>query len=115
MSDDETSRFSPVQSVMLVDIPDDLVARCERVTEPLKIMLLKVGHARAASERVMVTRPLVILVRERPSGDILAMLMDRAVATASQVLFLDEVGDLSKLELHLKAAIQAAKRSRSTS
>jgi hypothetical protein len=55
-----TPMFHPAASLMLVGCESDLVEDCTRAFPEL--LVLRVAHASAASERMLVTRPLVVLL-----------------------------------------------------
>ncbi len=55
-----TPMFQPVASLMLVGCEADLAEDCTRAFPEL--LVLRVAHASAASERMLVTRPLVVLL-----------------------------------------------------
>jgi hypothetical protein len=55
-----TPMFHPAASLMLVGCEDDLARECARAFPEL--LLLRVAHASAAMERMLVTRPLVVLL-----------------------------------------------------
>jgi hypothetical protein len=52
--------FHPAASLMLVGCEDDLAEECTRAFPEL--LVLRVAHASAAMERMLVTRPLVVLL-----------------------------------------------------
>jgi hypothetical protein len=55
-----TPMFHPAASLMLVACEDDLADECTRAFPEL--LVLRVAHASAAMERMLVTRPLVVLL-----------------------------------------------------
>jgi hypothetical protein len=55
-----TPMFHPAASLMLVACDDDLADECTR-TFP-ELLVLRVAHASAATERMLITRPLVVLL-----------------------------------------------------
>jgi hypothetical protein len=55
-----TPMFHPAASLMLVGCEDDLAEECARAFPEL--LVLRVAHASAAMERMLVTRPLVVLL-----------------------------------------------------
>ena len=55
-----TPMFHPAASLMLVACEDDLAEECTRAFHEL--LVLRVAHASAAMERMLVTRPLVVLL-----------------------------------------------------
>ncbi|HEX4446438.1 MAG TPA: hypothetical protein VH044_06875 [Polyangiaceae bacterium] len=64
-----TPIFQPVPSLMLVGVAGDVADGCARAFPAL--LVLRVGHTAAAVERMMVTRPLVVVLgAELPRGDV---------------------------------------------
>lgn len=57
-----TPMFHPAPSLMLVGCDPDLAEECQRAFPGL--LVLRVAHASAAAERMLVTRPLVVLLGE---------------------------------------------------
>jgi hypothetical protein len=57
-----TPMFHPVPSLMLVGCEADLAEEFQRAFPGLRV--LRVAHASAAAERMLVTRPLVVLLGE---------------------------------------------------
>jgi hypothetical protein len=55
-----TPIFQPVPSLMLVGVDGDLADECSRAFP--EFLVLRVGHAAAAVERMLVTRPLVVVL-----------------------------------------------------
>jgi hypothetical protein len=55
-----TPLFHPAPSMMLVGCDDDIIEECQRAFPEL--LVLRVAHAAAAVERMLVTRPLVVLL-----------------------------------------------------
>jgi hypothetical protein len=61
-----TPMFHPAASLMLVACEDDLAEECARAFPEL--LVLRVAHASAATERMLVTRPLVVLLGAEVTG-----------------------------------------------
>ncbi len=57
-----TPMFHPAPALMLVGCDPDLAEECQRAFPGL--LVLRVAHASAAAERMLVTRPLVVLLGE---------------------------------------------------
>ncbi len=57
-----TPMFHPAPALMLVGCEADLADECQRAFPGL--LVLRVAHASAAAERMLVTRPLVVLLGE---------------------------------------------------
>jgi hypothetical protein len=55
-----TPMFQPAASLMLVGCEADLVEECTRAFPEL--LVLRVAHASAGAERMLVTRPLVVIL-----------------------------------------------------
>lgn len=70
--------------------------------------VLKAGHASAACERMLTTRPLVVIVGKGLSSDEMTALRGRALDTGAQLVALDEVRQDGQLAVHLRSALRAA-------
>lgn len=108
MDDDDdvqTARFRPPRVALGVGCAQDLVEKCSTL---LGIPVLKVGHANAACERMLTTRPLVVIAGKGLSTDDMTALRGRALDTGAQLVALDEVRDDGQLAMSLKSALRAA-------
>jgi hypothetical protein len=62
-----TPIFQPVPSLMFVGLEGDVADECAKAFPGM--LILRVGHAAAAVERMLVTRPLVVVVGEIASSE----------------------------------------------
>ena len=99
--DTRTATFQPFPAAMLVGLEDALVARCTAALKPLRIET--VPDHRAACDRILLSRPFVIVVRRSPDEELMA----RARDISAQIVELAKIG-AQRLELNLKAALRAA-------
>jgi hypothetical protein len=105
-----TPLFFPAASIMLVGCEADLVLGLGR-TFP-ELLVLNVAHASAAVERMLVTRPLVVIV----SAEIARSIEDRIVVECardirSEVIRISSVAR-EELEASIRAALLVAERNR---
>lgn len=85
-----TPMFHPAASLMLVACDDDLADECTRAFPEL--LVLRVAHASAATERMLITRPLVVLLGpEVTSATEHALVVDCARDIRAEVLHLAAV------------------------
>src|SRR5580693_5441369 len=104
-----TPIFQPVPSLMLVGIEAEVADECGRAFPSM--LLLRVGHAAAAIERMLVTRPLVVLLGSalpRPDADAVAEI---ARDIRAEVI---RAGDVASATLvaRLRASILLAEQNR---
>lgn len=76
-------------TAILVGLPDALAEMCTQVMSDGGLRVLRVGHVAAASERIPVTMPQLIVVSTLLPADELDILTDRCVAVGAEVLKLD--------------------------
>lgn len=79
-----TPIFQPVPSLMFVGEEDDLADECARAMPQLN--LLRVRHAAGAVERMVVTRPLVVVVDETVSQVNVAPVIECAKDVRAEVI-----------------------------
>jgi hypothetical protein len=79
-----TPLFQPVPSIMLVGLDTELAAACEHAFPSL--LVLRVGHGAAAVERMLVTRPLVVVVGENLARSEVALVTECARDIQAEVL-----------------------------
>jgi hypothetical protein len=79
-----TPLFQPVPSVMFVGIDGELVDDC--VTALPHLSVLRVKHAAGAVERMVVTRPLVVVVGDAVPAPDLATVVECASDIRAEVL-----------------------------
>ena len=104
-----TPLFTTPPVVMFVGSSADLADECARANPAVPV--IRVGHAAAAVERMVVTRPLVVVLDESvPQGDVLRVLeyakdIQAQVVRASPAL-------QSELAVTVRTALLAAERIR---
>jgi hypothetical protein len=93
---------------MIVGLPDDLASRCADTLVDNGLRVLKVGHVAAASERIPVVMPQLVVVPTtlRPDED--ETLTDRCVAVGAEILKLAPSTDQQALDLLLKESANNA-------
>jgi len=104
-------------TAILVGLPDDLAATCTEVLEDGNIRVLRVGHVAAASERLPVVMPQLVVVTSStlgPQDD--ETLTDRCVAVGAELLKLDPAMEARALRTTIQdagtsALIRALRRS----
>lgn len=79
-----TPIFQPVPSLMFVGEEDDLADQCAAAMPQLQ--LLRVKHAAGAVERMVVTRPLVVVVDEAVSEANVALVVECAKDIRAEVI-----------------------------
>lgn len=99
----ETPLMQPVTAVLLVALDDELAKRCAAAIAP--IACLRVSHVIAALERMLVLRPLAIVV-DRATEDDLGELGERARDVGSVVVVVD-ANDATTLDDLRAAVVQA--------
>ena len=104
--DEDTARFKPPKVAMAIGVPPDVFERVEKV---LGMAVLRPAHCKAAVERMVPTRPTVVVVGNVSADDLQAV-RNRALDIAAQVVVLAEAKD--QLDAHLKSALRAALISR---
>jgi hypothetical protein len=104
-----TPIFQPVPSVMLVAVDPQLADDC--ATAFPAIRTLRVGHSAAAVERMLVTRPLVVLLGSDLVGSEIALVVDCARDIQAEVLRTANI-DRSDLAAAVQEAILTAERNR---
>lgn len=92
MDEIDTPVMQPVSAVMLVGLGDVLARVCEAATAPIACM--RVGHVAAALERMLVVRPLLLVV-DAGSDDELGELRERARDVGSVVVEVSASDDTS--------------------
>jgi hypothetical protein len=100
-----TTKFRPPRVALGVGLDEATLEKCTAI---LAIPVLKAAHTNGACQRMLTTRPLVVIVARGLSTADLAEIHSSALATGAQVVALSDVKDESKLAVHLKAALRAA-------
>jgi hypothetical protein len=105
-----TPLFYPAASIMLVGCEPDLAAAC--LSAFPELLVLSVAHAPAAVERMLVTRPLVVVV----SDDLTRSKEDRLVIECARDIRAEVVrlAIVARADLHpsIRASILIAERNR---
>lgn len=103
----ETIQRIATPTVILVGLSEEIVARCAEVLDDSGLRVLRVGHVAAASERIPVVMPQLVLVGDvRPQE--LELLTDRCVAVGAEVMTIAPDADPAALTTMLKTAARAA-------
>jgi len=105
-----TKPFTPIPCAMLVAVPAEHVDECVTLLAPLRA--LKVGHVRAACERMLTTRPLVVVVGGSPLEEEMDTLREIADSISSQIVILSDRLDPARRKLELAGALRAAQTTR---
>jgi hypothetical protein len=107
-----TPLFQPVPSVMFVGADDVFALECTLALPDLSH--LRVAHAAAAVERMVVTRPLVVVVDESVMGPGLDQVIECARDIRAEVLRVSSALR-ENLATMLRSAVLAAEKSREAS
>jgi hypothetical protein len=105
-----TPQFQPVPSVMVVGLDEPRAAICARVVAPLPV--LRVAHAQAAFERMLVTWPLVLVLRETAAADEVTRLREGARQIGAEIVHLTQGVGEAALEAMLHEALARAESKR---
>jgi hypothetical protein len=101
----ETARFKPPRVALGVGCDAEVLDRCQAV---LGLPILRVGHASAACERMLTTRPLVVIAGTGIMSADMTALKNRALDTGAQLVLLEECKEEEALTAHLKKALRSA-------
>jgi hypothetical protein len=82
----ETIQRVATPTAILVGLPEDLAMVCTEALGEGGLRVLKVGHVAAASERIPVVMPQLVLVSTTMRADDLDILNDRCVAVGAEVI-----------------------------
>jgi hypothetical protein len=104
-----TPLFQPVPSIMLVGLDAELAAECERVLP--SVLVLRVGHGAAAVERMLVTRPLVVVLGEAVGRTDSALVSECAHDIQAEVLR-GTAASRTELPGYVRMALLVAERNR---
>jgi hypothetical protein len=106
-----TPIFAPAPSIMLVGVSDEIAAWCVATFQALRV--LRVAHSFAASERVLATRPLVVVIGVGVSAD--GSLGELASDACSEVVQLHDSFAPAFIETTVREAVVRAEQRRRSS
>ncbi len=104
----ETIQRVATPTAILVGIPDDLTGLCTEALGDGGLRVLKVGHVAAASERIPIVMPQLVLVSTTLRPDDLDIIADRCVAVGAEVIRVGPGENRQTLAATLKRAAQGA-------
>lgn len=93
---------------MLVGLPKVLSDECSIVLSMLGLRVLIVGHAAAASERIPVVMPKVVIAMSSVKPEDREALSERAIAVGAQLLLLDDDAKTADIGPIVRDAAEAA-------
>lgn len=103
MKRETVQRFATPTGI-LVALPDELAALCTDALSDGGLRVLRVGHVAAASERIPVVMPQLVVVSANVSNVELDALNDRCVAVGAEVIRVPNDVDRAALVNALKNA-----------
>jgi hypothetical protein len=99
---------------MLVALPEAEADVCARVLKPLtagrSVAIMRVAHIRAACERMLVTRPLVVVFAEALGAEERKLLTERAEDISAAIVTVSVKPDEADLRVRLFEAFQRAEQ-----
>lgn len=104
----ETIQRVATPTAILVGLPEALARLCTETLGEDGLRVLKVGHVAAASERIPVVMPQLVLVSTALRPDDLDILNDRCVAVGARVIMVAPNEDPATLTAALKNAANDA-------
>lgn len=104
----ETIQRFATPTGILVGLPDELAAICTDALGDGGLRVLRVGHVAAASERIPVIMPQLVVISATIRQDELDMLNDRCVAVGAEVIRVANDVDRAALATTLKNAANNA-------
>lgn len=104
----ETIQRVATPTAILVGIPEDLAMLCTDALSDGGLRVLRVGHVAAASERIPVVMPQLVLVSTAFRPEELEMIHDRCVAVGAEVISVAPDGDRAALMQTLRNAANDA-------
>jgi hypothetical protein len=104
----ETVQRIATPSAMLVAVPDALAGVCAEALGEGGLRVLRVGHVAAASERIPVVMPQLVVVSTAIRADEVEVIVDRCVAVGAEVIKLDPETNHAILTETLREAANAA-------
>lgn len=93
---------------MLVGLAEDVASFCNENLADAGIRVLRVSHLAAASERIPVVMPQIVVVPAYLGVEESDMLTDRCVAVGAEIIKVDEGPDQKTLKETLRVAGQNA-------
>ena len=107
----QTRKFDVAPCVMLVALADGEAELCATALKSLAskpLAVTRVAHIRAACERMLVTRPLIVVFSEAASDADKRMLKERAEDISAEIVALPPAIDIEALRESLFAAVREA-------
>lgn len=95
---------------MMVSVDGGLYEIIRATFHPFPV--LRVGHARAACERMLTTHPLVVVFVERPTAADLERVSEIATAIGAELVIAEDYAEVELLQEHLSMAMVAVQRRR---
>lgn len=106
-----TPLFRPVPSLLLIGVRATWEARLAEAMP--SVLIFRLPDPTAASERILVTRPLVVLFGSpRPAPSVLTPLIDIATAVGSEIVFEDDIPNDEGLVPRISIAVFASEERR---
>jgi hypothetical protein len=107
-----TRKNVPMPCLMVVGLSDDLADAIADQMDPIPV--IRVGHLAAASERILTTRPLVVVVGELGAAkDDLDPFRELARACGTEVARLEDIGPIPDVPRHVEQLVITFSRRRS--
>ncbi len=104
----ETIQRVATPTGILVGLPDELASLCTEALGDGGLRVLRVGHVAAASERIPVVMPQLVVVSTSLRQEELDVLIDRCVAVGAEVIRVAPDADRKALLAHLRTAANTA-------
>lgn len=104
----ETIQRVATPTGILVGLPDELAGLCTEALGDGGLRVLRVGHVAAASERIPVVMPQLVVVSAMLRQEELEMLHDRCVAVGAEVIRIAPDSDRNALLTTLRTAANTA-------
>lgn len=104
----ETIQRVATPTGILVGLPDDLAMLCTEALGDGGLRVLRVGHVAAASERIPVVMPQLVVVSTTLRQEELDMLHDRCVAVGAEVIRVAPDADRQDVVTELRSAANSA-------
>jgi len=104
----ETIQRVATPTGILVGLPDDVAAVCTEALGEGGLRVLRVGHVMAASERIPVVMPQIVVVSAMLRQEELDIVTDRCVAVGAEVISVAPEVDRESLGATLRTAANEA-------